>query len=751
MNRPTARRVRLRGADLAIVLVIILGAAGSAGFAAPRSVDGRAPSLQPNGSSDPVLQVSPSGWTTHAGNTTSLLATWSEPSAGCIESPLWFHWAVTNGSEDGYVSDASLARATLTTDVGRSGSLTIVARSALELSCGSSDQVVDGVGSASGLVVAPLELGTPTVSPDPIIAGGEANLSFDLYNGEPPYHIHINWGDATQSSFNDSAAGTFRLVHRFSAGIFRPMVTVADASGALRDAAPAASLVSSAGVALGIDPVDSEADAGLPVSFSAVLLHSELPSRTFVQCGNLAVGGNWSEAGSSAIDSFSCDFDGPTTGDVQLEVVPAGDTQPPLLAQLAEPVVPDLRLEASAPVGTAEVGVPVSATVWLIGGVPPYQLDWAANHSATSASEVDAVAGRFSIPLIPPGPGPIAFLVRVTDADGDSASATLSLPDVAARLSPTVSGERTLTTAGALVNITGIPEGGIPPYLWWIVPDPVDLNSTLPNGSVGPNASFGWISTYRVHGPLTAWVIVLDSVGLSTSVELVIPLVPSLVVDDSVGEVANASGRFVALQTAIDGGDPPFNVTLDSSAGEHWNLTAPGDGSFAWLLPTNDSGVVGFQIAVEDALGAVWASNASVVFPNANNSTSVPPPPSTPPPAPDSPGSSGSSGAGSDLAVYGGVGVVLLGIGAGLALMRWRRRSSARAPQRPSPDPIAVVRGIIEPADGAERSTVELLAEEAGVPAADARATIDRLIADGSLRAETGEDGEEVLAWSHPS
>ena len=61
---------------------------------------------------------------------------------------------------------------------------------------------------------------------------------------------------------------------------------------------------------------------------------------------------------------------------------------------------------------------------------------------------------------------------------------------------------------------------------------------------------------------------------------------------------------------------------------------------------------------------------------------------------------------------------------------------------------MVTLRGIIEPAEGAERFTVELLAEEAGIPLAMVRSTIDRLVSEGTVRSESGADGEEVLSWS---
>jgi DNA-binding IscR family transcriptional regulator len=81
-----------------------------------------------------------------------------------------------------------------------------------------------------------------------------------------------------------------------------------------------------------------------------------------------------------------------------------------------------------------------------------------------------------------------------------------------------------------------------------------------------------------------------------------------------------------------------------------------------------------------------------------------------------------------------------------MLLVRRRAREARR--EVPGPDPVATLKRIIEPAEGAERFTVELLAEEAGVPLAVVRSTIDRLVSEGTVCSESGADGEEVLSWS---
>jgi hypothetical protein len=96
----------------------------------------------------------------------------------------------------------------------------------------------------------------------------------------------------------------------------------------------------------------------------------------------------------------------------------------------------------------------------------------------------------------------------------------------------------------------------------------------------------------------------------------------------------------------------------------------------------------------------------------------------------------------------GPLAILVLTVAAPVGLILWRRRVRKKPAVTPGPDPAATLRRIIEPAEGAERFTVELLAEEAGIPLAVVRSTIDRLVSEGRIRSESGADGEEVLSWS---
>jgi len=56
---------------------------------------------------------------------------------------------------------------------------------------------------------------------------------------------------------------------------------------------------------------------------------------------------------------------------------------------------------------------------------------------------------------------------------------------------------------------------------------------------------------------------------------------------------------------------------------------------------------------------------------------------------------------------------------------------------------------LLLPADGADRLTIEMMAEEQGIPLESVRTTIDRLIQEGRIRSEVDAGGGEVLAWEN--
>ncbi len=177
-------------------------------------------------------------------------------------------------------------------------------------------------------------------------------------------------------------------------------------------------------------------------------------------------------------------------------------------------------------------------------------------------------------------------------------------------------------------------------------------------------------------------------------------------------------------EVTISGGTAPFAFWINDSAGDRWNGSFASDGSYLWSGTTRAEGFLTIVLVVIDGSGFVGVAAGTVVVPAA--------------PPPDSAASS---------PVWEAAGVPLaLGGGTALAVVVHHRKARRPTPVR-GPDPVTALRAILEPSDGADRTLVELEAEEAGVPPAVARSTLDRLITSGAVRAERSPEGEEVLAW----
>ena len=228
---------------------------------------------------------------------------------------------------------------------------------------------------------------------------------------------------------------------------------------------------------------------------------------------------------------------------------------------------------------------------------------------------------------------------------------------------------------------------------------------------------------------------------------MAVPLVPELGASANAIASSVATGPAILLNLSIRGGLPPFNLWFNSSTEEEWNRSLSFDGTYSLSLPTNDSGRVRLGVILRDRLRAEWGDAFEVVFRSSTppSNASLPPPPSTASPV---------NATSRDLlsSVTSSVLVLLLVVAAAalaFALFRRRWHRPTGEPIR-AVDPVQVLRRILEPAEGADRATVELMAEEAGLPLDEARMTIDRLVSQGSIRSESGPDGEEVLAWSDP-
>jgi hypothetical protein len=331
------------------------------------------------------------------------------------------------------------------------------------------------------------------------------------------------------------------------------------------------------------------------------------------------------------------------------------------------------------------------------------------------------------LPIDPARPGSLEVVARVVDADGTTTSNTTARLSVDPPLNDSVSSVRSPDSSGENLSLAGTVLAGVPPFLWVVAPGATPVNETTPAGILDAPGWFDWSGTYSTEGWTNVSVLVVDAAGSVSTATVDLEAVPPWEGNLSVAPGTVPTPGTFELALSFTGGIPPFSVLVNASDGERWNRTAPSDDPISWNLSAQGSGLLGLQILVLDALGAEleWNRTIDVAPPPATDASSAPPP------APLS-------------TAVAAILLVAALLGAGGYLYR---RHRGRAPTVASPDPVAVLRGIIEPADGADRATVELLAEEAGIPLTVVRSTIDRLVGTGTIRSEATHDGEEVVSW----
>lgn len=742
------RAVRVGGIDIAVVVAILLGTGAAALVALPPSSGRSSPSTAPM---VPTLSIDPPNWWMVDGNSTAFEGTWTGVPAGCAGSPLWYRWSLVGGFVEGSLDATEGAWANFTANADRTGTATVGLRSAFLLVCGANRNVTVEAATTNVTIVAPPVIENLSLAPDPIAAGGVTNLTVDVVNGAPPYQLRVDWGDGNVTTLSDVAPGPVTLAHEFPAGSYSPSVLVTDSAGFVVNATVGEPVYASAGLAVAVRASSTHAEVGIPVEFSGVLEDPPSSYGFLTECEDALAPIRGPAPASFADKNFSCTFADPGVTSVDFEVVPVGDDLPPLTAVLSEPVAAPLTVGVPPVTGVGEVGRPTVVRATIGGGVPPFHVTWTIVGNSTPSSTVAVTDGPVELPVWPSEPGAYAVTVRVADALGAVEANGTSVLTVDGPLGASATGNRSLTEGGARIAIEGSVTGGVPPFSWWVVPTLGSPGALPGNGSLGSAGTFGWNGTSVAEGNGSVEVVVVDSVGADWTQTLAFELVPPLGAAAVLRASPSGSNVSLTLNLSVRGGLPPFNVTLGSSERETWNRTASSDGTYSWTFPTNDSGSVEFELAVVDRLGVEWTSNETLELVPISPPAGTTPPPTLPnatAPAPP-PASAAAKGAGDAWVIGAGVLAVLTGLA--VALLVRRRRVRPASPTRPGPDPVAIVRRIVEPAEGAERSTVELLAEEAGVASAVVRETIDRLVADGTLRSEVGTDGEEVLAWSEPS
>ncbi len=669
------------------------------------------------------LAIDPSSWTMPAGSVASFHAFWVSSSPECAIVPDWFDWSEPDVPGGGTLAPQNGPTVNFTAASAGSERTTLATRGAAEVSCSGAVYTIFASTDANVSVIAPLGIENLSVAPTAIEPGGTAFLRANLTGGTPPYTVDVEWGDGTSSTFNVPAAGTFGAQHPYPTGSYSPSVTANDSTGDDVSMAAAETVVATNAMVAGISPGNSVADVGVPLPWNVSVLNAPSSYRTAWSCGSPPLPGDINDG---VPTNLSCTFSSPGPGPIYfaVRVPPPG---PSYTALVTESVLPDPTLSAAEANATIDEGSASELLYNASFGVPPFAVEWTLLGAGLAGSLEVPADGSFLLPLDPFEPGSFSLEVRLADADG----ATTAAAPVAVRVSPALtvieSTARTLNTSGARVAVTGAIGGGTPPFLWAIVADAPATNATAPGGTVGAADAFVWAGAFALEGTVNLTAIVIDGTGAMTSDSEEIVAVPPFHGTLGATAASPASSGAIVVSATFRGGLPPFSVVVTANDGENWTRSAPNDGQYAWNLPVSSRGFVTIDARTVDALGAnlSWTGTLNVSVP------SIAPP------------ATGGTGPSPDPVVAGVVGLLTLAVAIALLVRRRRRPTFGTE----IPDPVAVLERIIAPADGADRATVELLAEEEGVPLETVRQSLDRLVREGRIRSETDPDGTEALSW----
>lgn len=662
--------------------------------------------------------VEPSSWWLEDGTNVTLDATWVGVPAGCSLVPIWFRWAVGPGGTEGALESTNSSRTVFTALAGGSGTTSVLVRAAASLACSGAVRAAFSRAAAVITVASPLNITEIAFGPNPLPPNGTTELTGELAGGDPPYEVRVTWGDGSTSLRPVIVPGPFAIAHAFPvAGTYEASVLVTDRAGDSATARPGEPLNVSSSFAVAIVPSDPVAEVGVPAAFGVRIVDAPSAFSSLFACDDA----NPSGAENSSNLTYGCAFDAPGVAAVYFEAVGADLPFAVATAALTEPVVapPSVSFAGLPPSG--EVGGTDYAPVQLTGGVPPLTVAWSLVGAGSQGTQTTSADGTVYLPLACPTAGTLLLSVVVTDSLGVVTAAAEEEVEVVPRLVVSASAVSTPDNASVAVNVSGSAVQGADPLAWAIVPSSGAENGTVLVGTLPQGGPFAWNASYRAEGALEVTAVVVDAAGAVGIVNLSVPLLPELAVTAGAG--GPAAGE-VRLSLAISGGVPPYAYRWTDSFGDLWNGSVEAPGVTTLVETAGGAGPAAFDVVVTDALGVSASSRVRAVI--------------------AAPGPSSNAAEDAALAL-GGTGIAALVVAA--VLVRFRRPS---APPPPAPDPVEVLRDVIEPSDGVDRGMVELLAEERGVPLEAVRATLERLKADGTVRSGRGSDGEEVLAWSRP-
>jgi hypothetical protein len=583
------------------------------------------------------------------------------------------------------------------------------------------NRTVERVAYSNVTTYSTLTLSNLSADPSANAVPGHVQLEGIVQGGRPPYLLGVDWGDGSFTNRSLLISGGFLVPHTFGSGTFRPLIGVLDSNRIdVQGVLPQPVEVTN-GTALAINASVPLAEVGVSVEFEGTVQRPVSRFGAAIACGNVPI-----VLAKYYITNVSCIPTAPGALGVTFKV---GAAVPTLVAQETreEPVAPAVGLIVRPVTSSPDARTLTYVRVTILGGVPPFRVSWGSLNGTLGSRREAPADGSFLVPWTPPFAGAAALNGSVTDSLGASAASAWAKFIVVA--TPTLS-LRANTTDGlsaTTVEFRASIAGGSAPWSWGLLTVPEPAADSAPLGET-LNGSFNWSATFREEGVATIGVEVVDAASTVATATLTVdlPVPPTLQASSVPSNSPGPPGVNLTLTTT--GGVLPYSIWVNSSGATLWNGSESAPGPYLESVALGSSGPVELSVTLVDARGVEATVNVTATLP-------------TPPVVGFPPGVSSAP----DLIPWvGAAALVALASGSGVVL--WRRR--ARPPEASPPEAEAVLERLLRPADGADRLTIELMAEEEGVPLETVQGTLDRLIREGRVRSESDPVGGEVLAWS---
>lgn len=261
-------------------------------------------------------------------------------------------------------------------------------------------------------------------------------------------------------------------------------------------------------------------------------------------------------------------------------------TAPPVNVSVA----PSAALSASVNRTALEVGSPSLFQATVLGGAAPAQVTWTFGDGSMATGLV--LNHTFSTP------GTFTVVASLADAAGGHAVEDLVVTVVPALRATGVGAAPSTAEVGANLLLTEQPNGGVAPFqVSWQLGGLHAAGAGLTSWSLVPNAS----------GTFQGAVTVTDAVGVASSVDFAIYVVPGLTVSPLLLPNAPEAGSAFQVTAGAVGGVPPFTYA--------WSLppALPDPGNVSrWEGQVSSPGPLPVGVTVTDVLGRTVSASVTL-------------------------------------------------------------------------------------------------------------------------------------------